>query len=425
MNLTEKQRNRNKNLQEFVLAELFLGTVLFFTHYESWVNLMDSTVLAFSYKYGFISRGLVGTFYQWLNQVLPADMMSQRAVVLYTLCVTLVFYGVLLGFFVLCMKRAERVFASEQTKASELIQESMMYICLFFTMFGVPFSAAHFNFGRPDIYCLLLSVVAAILLIKEKAQWLVVPIAALGVMIHQGNVFMYLNIILVLLLYKIMNSTGKRRRTYVTLFILAFFAASALFLWFEFFSHVNGQEIYDEIVSVASQLTKNGKIHEDLVDKEILGIDLTDREAEDHRANFVQFGVFVLLMFPYILLMVRFFRDLIGNARTGADKWKYLFVAAGAGTILPDMLLKIDYGRWMFSIIAYYCVMLLALCAMGDRAVGQAFCRTVERVKRSRVGAAVLLAYPLALQPLEDVNINQLTEKAADWINQVLGLGWW
>lgn len=63
------------------------------------MNRMDSTVLAFSYKYGFISRGLVGTFYQWLDEILPADLMNQEAVVTYTLCVTLIFYVLMLGFF--------------------------------------------------------------------------------------------------------------------------------------------------------------------------------------------------------------------------------------------------------------------------------------------------------------------------------------
>ena len=61
-----------------------------------------------------------------------------------------------------------------------------------------------------------------------------------------------------------------------------------------------GQAIYDEVVETARHLTRKGNIHEDLVDKEILGIDLTDREVEDHRANFVQFAFFALMMLPYI-----------------------------------------------------------------------------------------------------------------------------
>ena len=289
----------------------------------------------------------------------------------------------------------------------------------------VPFSAAHFNFGRPDVYCLMLSTLAAVLLIKERAQWLVVPIAAVGVMIHQGNVFMYLNIILVLLLYRIFSSSGKRRRYYVILLIASFLVASALFLWFELFSHGGGQALYDEVVEDGRHLTRKGNIQEDMVDKEILGTDLTEREVEDHRANFVQFAFFALMMLPYIFFLVRFFRELIRGAATAADRWKYVFVALGAGTMLPDMLLKIDYGRWMFAIIAYYCVMLLALHAMGDVCVRDAFARTLERVKTRPFPALVMLMYPLAFQPFEDVRINSVTEGLADLVNEGIHLGWW
>ena len=60
------------------------------------------------------------------------------------------------------------------------------------------------------------------------------------------------------------------------------------------------------------------------MDKEILGIDLTDREVEDHRANFLCSLRFALMMLPYIFFLVRFFRELIRGAATAADRWKYV-----------------------------------------------------------------------------------------------------
>ena len=90
--------------------------------------------------------------------------------------------------------------------------------------------------------------------------------------------------------------------------------ASVLFLWFELFSHANGDGIYEEIVTNAKKLCKNGKIHQDVVDKEILGIDLTGREIKYHRMNAVQFPIFAVMMLPYIVLMVRLFKNLIRKA---------------------------------------------------------------------------------------------------------------
>ena len=89
----------------------------------------------------------------------------------------------------------------------------------------------------------MLSLLCAVLILTERAEWLVVLLAAVCVMIHQGYVFMYANIVLVLLFYKAMSGAGKRSRKYWKLFVATFVVISALFLWFEFFSHFNGEEI--------------------------------------------------------------------------------------------------------------------------------------------------------------------------------------
>lgn len=403
---------KNKKIKEFVLVEILFGAILFLRYYEAWVHRINGTMMAFSYKYGFISRGLIGSIYQGLDKILPVNMMNYQACVGYTLVITLLFYATVLGFFVLCLKKARAEYV-----------DAMRYIMLFFTIFTVPMFASHYNFGRLDIYCVFLSILGVVLLIRGKAEWLLIPISALGVMVHQGYIFMFFNIILVLLMYKILSTEGRERQKYIAVFGLSLVVAAVLFFWFELFSHANGNGIYEEIVANAKKLCKNGKIHQDVVDKEILGIDLTGREVEFHRMNAVQFPIFVLLMLPYILLLVRFFKGLVAQAAEKKDKIKYIFAAIGAGTILPDLLLKVDFGRWMYAIIAYYCVVLLALFAMGDEAVGKQFCLQIDRVKKHGFAAAVMLLYPLVLQPLWDVAICSVVAKLAGYINT--GLGWW
>ena len=260
------------------------------------------------------------------------------------------------------------------------------------------------------------------LLIQGKAEWLLIPISALGVMVHQGYVFMFFNIILVLLMYKILSTEGKERKKYITIFALSLLVACILFFWFELFAHANVNGIYEEIVASAKKLCKNGKIHQDVVDKEILGIDLTGREVKYHRMNAVQFPIFILLMLPYILLGAF---GLIAQAAEKKNKIKYIFVAIGAGTILPDLLLKVDFGRWMYAIIAYYCVVLLALFAMGDEAVGRQFVLAVERIKNMDLRllscSCILTDLPAAL----GCGNLQRRCKLAGYINTGLGLGWW
>ena len=99
---------KNRKIKEFVIVELLFGTLLFLRYYEAWVHRINGTMMAFSYKYGFISRGLVGTIYQGLNKILPVNMMTYKACVTYTLIVTLLFYGMVLCFFVFCLKSEAR-----------------------------------------------------------------------------------------------------------------------------------------------------------------------------------------------------------------------------------------------------------------------------------------------------------------------------
>lgn len=365
-------------------------------------------MLAFSYKYGFISRGLIGTIYAILDRILPFDMMNYTWTYRFTFGITMVYYVILLLFLAFCLKRCR-----------EEHREVMRYFVVFFLMFAVPMFCSQFNFGRLDVYCVMLSLIGAMLLIEGQFEWLLVPIAALGVMVHQGNVFMFLNIILVLLLYKTLSREGKEQRKYLRLFLLCFVIASALFLWFELFSHFNGENIYDDIVAKATALCNNGAYHEDVIDHEILGVDLTDRERKWRLFNVIQYPIFVVLMLPYLVIAVKFFTGLFKKAGSRKEKWKYFFVVAGAGTILPDILLKADSGRWMFSIICYYCVMLISLLAMKDPLIERQAQESAAAIKRYP-GAVLLLIYPLLFQPLGDVYICNLTQWIGEFLNEYL-----
>lgn len=404
---------REKKILSFALVWIFFCIPLFLRGYGSKVNEINATMLAFSYEYGFISRGLIGSLYQILDLIIPSDLINYTSVLRYTQIITMIFYVILFTFFILCL-----------FKASKQITEVMKYAIIFFSIWAIPMFVSKYNFGRLDVYCVMLSLLGAILLIVEKAEWLVVVFSALGVMVHQGNVFMYLNIILVLLSYKMLSAEGKKRRKYLILLILSFCVASVLFLYFEFFSHFDGDRIYEDVVATATALCNKGKYHEDVIDHEILGIDLSSRERKFRMQNLVQFPIFIIMMLPYISLTVKLFQRIIKNAKTKLDKFKYVLVAIGAATIIPDLLLKCDYGRWMFAIICYYCVVLLALLAMQDRIVEkELLCLTTELNQKSPL-AIVLLIYPIIFQPLYDVAICYVVANWAGKINDLF-LHWW
>lgn len=407
------KQNRSANIH-FMLACTGFLVVLAIRFFGEQVNAINSTMLAFSYEHGFISRGLIGTIYQLLDRLLPANMETYAAVMVFTKVVTGIFFAVLLLFCTQCLKRA----ADGQT-------QNVQYLILFYLMFAVPFFVAKYNFGRLDLYMLMLSLLGVILLMRGRGEGLLIPIAAVATMVHQGYVFMFFNIILVLLFCKICDESGKKRRNYIGIFTGAIVVASVLFLWFELFSHVNGEQAYDQVVSLAKALSRNGKsIHTDVIDKEISGMDLTSREIPFHLQNLVQFPIFLILVSPYLIIGFQFLRNMILEAGKGLSKWKYTAIAAGPLTILPNLLLKVDFGRWIFAIVSYYLIVFLALLAMGDAGVKAQFLEMNEKSKGKKGMAMLLFLYPFILQPFCDVSICHVTAYIAGILNDAC-LHWW
>ena len=397
---------KEKRIGSFARVWLFFAFFLSFVYFNFRVNEINGTMMAFSYKYGFISRGLIGSIYQLVDKILPVNMQTYDGLFYFTVVITVIYFAVLFAFFMLCLK-----------KSSLSISDDLKYMILFFTIWAVPMFVSKNNFGRLDIYCFMFSLIGAMLLIVRKAEWLIVPISALGVMVHQGNVFMFYNIIMMLLLYRACSTEGNERKRYGILLGLSFITVSVLFLYFEFFSHMNGENILEEIVTYASNVCYKGKYHQDVIDHEILGIDLSEREYEFRLRNIVQFPIFVVLMLPYIIMTVKLFKNIIKKADSKLNKWKYIFVAIGAGTIVPDLLLKCDFGRWMFAIIAYYAVVIIALIAMNDTLVETEVKALITNVNEKFSGAIILLVYPFLMQPLLDVAICGFVSNIANMLN--------
>lgn len=417
MKLTIQQKKENKS---FLLAMFGFILLLAFLFYDEKVNDMNTTMLAFSYKYGFISRGFVGSIFQFLVDALPGMTLNYSAVMNFTKCVTAIFFLCILFFFGSCQKI---ICAQEHSTTSTL--HYAHYFMILYTVFAVPFSVTNYNFGRTDIWLAFISIICVLCIIRETFAWVVIPLCAIAIMIHQGFAFMFMNTIMILLLYKIIGCTGKKRRNFILILAICILSSATLFLWFELFSHSNGEHVYDQIMHTATEIARSsGKVHIDVIDKEILGIDLTDREIELHLQNLVQFPIFILLMLPYIIYAYQFFSSIIKNSANTLEKAKYFAIAIGSLTIVPLLILKVDFGRWMFAIIHYYLIILLALISMNDKQVIKYLHTTIEKIKQKKSITLILLVYPIILQPLRDVSICKLTAKIGGVINE-LWLHWW
>lgn len=402
---------KKKQISRFMWLLILLSCAIFFLDYDERVLPYNSTILAFSYKYGFISRGLAGTIYQWIDHILPVNMIDYAMVLRFTLIVTLAFYVLFFAFCYQCMKRCQEEYLGR-----------FLYLILFYAVFVVSMFAYKRNFGRLDLYLMALTVIGTMCLIAKKAEWLIVPLSMISVMYHQGYVFMFYNILLALLVYRLLSEKEKKARIYYAVILLvSLIGCSALFLWFEFFSHTDGVRYVDEIIANAKAMTKpfNGMTyHDTLIDHEILGIDLSDVEYPYRVMNWIEIPFFIAIISPYIVLAVKLFRRILARAQGKTERLKYGFLAIAAGTLLPLFLMKCDYARWVFALISYYCMIFLALVAMGDRIVAEELTGIFTEIKEKYPFAILLLLLPALLTPFWDVHINGLLRGISNPINE-------
>lgn len=393
--------DRKKKVNAYTIELMCVVLVVAMTNYHARIRAYNTTMLALSYQYGFKSRSLLGTIYHILNWILPWDIMHYQYVLLFADVVMVLFVGFLVFF---------------NRKLLELCEEKYMKILMIVEMFFTVTTTATFcaesNFLRVDIFMIWMSLIAAYLLLVEKNEWLVIPISALGVMFHQGYVFMYFNIILVLLLYKWYMT---RKKKYIVYFVISFVLASSLFLWFEFFSRSNGAMIYDQVAKEATDLSYQG-YHPTLLDHEILGIDLSDSEENFARMNRVQLPVFLIATVPYLIILLYILCKCIRDGNTKMEKLKYFILLCGAGTMLPDFLLKVDYGRWIMAVIAYYSVILCALIVLQDKILCQNMDSVLGKIQGKPCYYFLLFAIILFI-PFKDVDINLFAQHTAEWLD--------
>ena len=397
--MRSEQRNRRTN---FILLLGVFSFILFCYSYGGKVTSYNTTLYAFSYRYGFISRAFIGTLYQGLGTVFGFDMLHYASALKFTQIITGIFFLDMFLFFMFIYKWTKM----EYLKYSELLMVMM-------TVLTVPMFSSKYNFGRVDIYMFGFSLLGAIIIISKRCEWFLIPIVAASCMVHQGYVFMYFNIILVLLIYRFFSE--KNRMHYGLLFALCFITGSALFLYFEFFSRTNGDAIAGEIIRNASAVSYHGDYHKTLIEHEILNIDLADAEKGFHLENFIQAPFFLILVSPFLWLWYRFAKEVFKRAETTEEKIKYFFVMFGFLTLVPNYALKVDYARWTFAAATYFLVVTLSLIAMEDRVVIESL-MAVRELQKGHPWLVLIIPYMIILVPFWDVYFDQVLKNLGDWV---------
>ncbi len=391
-----------KKLGTEVVGLIFLAVAMTAYYFQTVVGTYNTTVFAFSYKYGFISRGFMGTVLSLLDKVLPFDFMTYRGTQVLAVTMQVLFVTFLIIFFYMVLKRV-----------SKDIHNGTLALIVIFAFIAFPYFVTFVNMGRLDSVMAVLSIIGVMTLLKRKHEWMTVVVAFVGMCIHQGYILMYLNIIMIILFSYIIDywKEKKERYKYITFFVLIALECVVLFLYFNYLSQGNGENIYGEIYNTAKSLSADGAVHKQLIEHEILGINPISDEWPTHIFNFREIIIFTILVIPYVIWLFIFFKKTVTKADGIYNKLKYIAISLGWITILPDFLLKIDYGRWVFGVIFYYLTAILFYMARRDQIICKSFAEMMEALKKHKIIAVLLILYPLVLTPLGDVWITEISKQ--------------
>ncbi|MCR5545823.1 MAG: hypothetical protein K6F30_05020 [Lachnospiraceae bacterium] len=380
----------------FMMFLILFGAVLSYRYFDQGVSRYNTTLFALSYKYGPISRGLLGTLYAGLNHILPMNLMSYSWVYFFCLLSTAFFDFLLLIFFTRVLQKSVEN------------QKNQIYLILLVAIFTFPMFVTKEMLGRLDIYLMILVMLCLFCLIEDRCLWLIPVFCVVAMLFHQGFVFTNINLILVLLFYKGLKEDGNRK--YFVVFGITLLLCSVLFLYFEFFSHSNGSEILDEVVTNAKALSASGRgYNPSIIDHEILGKDVYEAETEYRVLAHQETGVFLVFFWPFLILGFGFMKHLL-QGQKGKNFLAYLGICLGGFTMIPEILLKVDFGRYAYYTFWYYLVAAMVLILWKDEVCIQALEWVKSLIKKWLPIPQLVFAYLLLFVPFHDIIYGELVD---------------
>lgn len=386
-----------KRLSRIKLLIAFITIILiqFILYYQRSPDAFNITVLAFSYDFGFISRGFIGT----IIRLLSGNKVTLELILMINLIGFMLWVGILISLFMFLIKRA----------VSPAAKRSIALLSLIFAL-GFGFSTYIRDFGRLDIYLMILSSAACMLILKNKAVYLAVPLSLIAVLIHQGYVSMYFNLLLALLFYKgFIIKESRKKHTLILLSSLIM--CLALFTYLQVYSHAKEGLTLKQIEAYISTITGPSGVRTDIIRQELFKEAVTFTAGSIYELPFA-----VLLLCPCLVFLINIWRDIITSVKGRKRKLLYSLLPLGALTLLPLFIFATDRGRWTYALFFYELLFPLMLTASGDETAEAAVSRAVAKLT-VRPGISILaFTYVLILGPFHVININGLS----GWLSSII-----
>lgn len=393
--------NRLNKDSKFSLYVLIMAVAVIVGNAKLTVEGMNATLFALNYRRGIVARGLFG----WILDVI-CSIFGERFY-----CYQTVFVICTLGYILYLV--VMWIFAKKFIASYSGNKYAMAFIMLM-TPFFVSMFATLENYGRTDMYLLLLSLVAGYFILKGKFLFLSVICPAVGILIHEGYVFGYYNIILACLFYMFaVGCEGKKRSRYAIWTVISIACSLFVFIWVFSLSKTllpMTDEIYQGIVSDAERLAlEGGEVHYDFLRAYVLGVDLYEVETDDLLMGRLSSVIFLVFFTPVIIKVIQVIRAVY---KESAHKKTVIILSLGALTTLPLFIRKCDHGRWMFALVSYYLVMLCLLIIAENKVLKKVFLEQMQKTAKSGWEPIFYTAYFMVFIPFQTIVVDNFTQNA-------------
>lgn len=305
-----------------------------------------------SYDLGFISRGFIGS----LISLLFNKISTLHIHFIVTMCN--LFLISIATYFV------TKVYVSVEQKLKFVIFCIVLFFCI--NPAGITFLFNQRNFGRLELFSVIIMLISVIIIMKRSKLVYIVPILCVAsILIYQTAIFMYLPIIFVLLFYIAKKEDDKR---YMWIFIVSFTLSCVLFLYMQCLGKIT-MYLLDETIS---RLSKNSFFNpsDEYLRAEYYMKVSGHLELMNNRMPIVLYRLIISLVI-YIPIIYFIYYVYIKSFKNADRKQKlaYLAILINVLTIVPVFIFAVDYGRWISAIFITQIVLILSLVYMKDNLI--------------------------------------------------------
>jgi len=388
---------------KFSLYVLIMAVAVIVGNTRLMVEGMNANLFALNYRQGIVARGLFG----WILDVI-CSIFGERFY-----CYRTVFVICTLGYilYLAVMWLFAKKFIASYSGNKYAMAFIMLIAPFFISMF-----ATRQNYGRTDMYLLLLSLVAGYFVLKGKFLFLSVICPVVAMLIHEGYVFSYYNIVLACLFYMFaVGCDGKNRSKYVIWTVISVACCFFVFIWTFSLSttfHPISDEVFQGIVNDAERLAlEGGEVHYDFFRARLLGVDLYEYETVVLLLGRLSSVIFLIFFAPVIIKVIQVIRAVY---KESAHKKTVIILSMGVLTMLPLFIRKCDHGRWMFACVSYYLVMLCLLIIADNKVLKKVFLEQLQKTAQSGWEPVFYTAYFMIFIPFQSVFVDNFTQNAIE-----------